>query len=115
VWFKPTDKRVPLIAIPTEQALGAIVKVSYGIETSNLRRSQFPLYMAGVIKFLPVWKHPSGNRFASILDSRTCLGITLENGLKSEWFAFHKIPADMVIKKNELKREDLPILRQLPV
>ena len=67
------------------------------ISVAGSRRDTLQMWLRNRIVCLPILRHPNGPIFVSLADTTTHLGAGgLGIGHRSEWFALHGIPSDMI-------------------
>ncbi|KAI5968974.1 SSD1 [Candida margitis] len=99
VWFKPTDKKVPLIAIPTEQAPADFV--------SNHEKYADQLFVASIKRWPITSLHPFGT-LVSKLGKIDSPDIEVDSILRDNNFLCDEYPNDKLDDEEILGTFDLP-------
>lgn len=99
VWFKPTDKKVPLIAIPTEQAPSDFV--------SNHEKYADQLFVASIKRWPITSLHPFGT-LVSRLGKIDSPEIEVDSILRDNNFLCDEYPNDTLDDEELLNTFDLP-------
>ncbi len=107
VWFKQTDKKVPLIAIPTEQAPQDFIE--------NHSKYSNKLFIASIKRWPITSLHPFGNLISEIgeIDNKNTEIISI---IRDNNFMFDEYPNELENYNPEstLKNDDLEYLNLIP-
>ncbi|BFZ56013.1 Translational repressor [Savitreella phatthalungensis] len=100
VWFKPTDKRVPLIAIPTEQAPRDFVE--------NHENYKNRIFVASIKRWPITSLHPFGT-LTEELGNMGDVAVETEALLRDSSFLTETFPSNVIDAVEQMRKEDIDI------